>query len=204
MLGLMIKDGYAVVKQAKILLLLAILFALLPSDFMFGYSIFYMAMLPITALAYDERAKWHKLADMMPYSSIQIVGSKYVMGYLSAGLVIVLIMLSRLFYNAIGVSAINGEEFSALVLVGCIAFTVQAINLPLMFKIGVEKGRLLFVLIIVVIIVMTMSALESNGYALLENFQIEPAVLLAVVAGITIVVNLISIKISEVIYNRKK
>ena len=68
MRGLLIKDAYTIVKQTKVLLLITVIFAVVPSDFLFGSSVFYAAMMPITALAYDERAKWDKFAGMLPVS----------------------------------------------------------------------------------------------------------------------------------------
>ena len=95
MRGLLIKDAYTIVKQTKVLLLITVIFAVVPSDFLFGYSVFYAAMMPITGLAYDERAKWDKLAGMLPYSVNEIVGSKYLMGYISVGIVFLLTIVSR-------------------------------------------------------------------------------------------------------------
>ena len=37
-----------------------------------SFAFVYSAMLPITAMAYDERSKWDKLAAMMPYSKRSI------------------------------------------------------------------------------------------------------------------------------------
>ena len=42
----------------------------------------YAAMMPISALAYDENCKWDQLAAMMPYSVRDIVLSKYLFGYI--------------------------------------------------------------------------------------------------------------------------
>jgi len=43
------------------------------------------------------------------------------------------------------------EQVLSVILIACIATIIQAINLPLMFKFGVEKGRLAFFALIVAV-----------------------------------------------------
>ncbi|MEG2037837.1 MAG: ABC-2 transporter permease, partial [Ruthenibacterium sp.] len=62
MKGLLLKDFYVLWKQARVLLLLMLAFTVLPG--MSAFVILYAAMLPYTALAYDEQAKWDTLAAM--------------------------------------------------------------------------------------------------------------------------------------------
>ncbi|MEA4890523.1 MAG: ABC-2 transporter permease [Clostridiaceae bacterium] len=75
MKGLLLKDYYTLFKQAKIFILLILVFAVMPGESMTSFAVVYAAMLPITALAYDERAKWDSLAAMMPYSVRNIVSA---------------------------------------------------------------------------------------------------------------------------------
>ena len=75
MKGLLIKDRKTLLKQMKVMLAITALLACVPSTYMSAFALFYAAMLPITALAYDERAKWDELAAMMPYTAKAIVGS---------------------------------------------------------------------------------------------------------------------------------
>lgn len=175
MRGLLIKDAYTIVKQTKVLLLITVIFAVVPSDFLFGYSVFYAAMMPITGLAYDERAKWDKLAGMLPYSVNEIVGSKYLMGYISVGIVFLLTIVSKFI-----LAAINGhmpaDAVITIVMIMCLALIIQAVNLPLMFWIGVEKGRMLFILLTVVGMTVFMTALTGMD---LSIFFIEEKYLIA-------------------------
>ena len=64
----------------KIFLVLLVAFALIPGYSMSAFAVMYAAMLPMTALAYDERSKWDTLAAMMPYSTGALVLSKYLLG----------------------------------------------------------------------------------------------------------------------------
>ena len=144
MKGLVWKDIYTLLKQTKFILLLMVLFACLPGYSMSAFAIFYGAMLPITALAYDERSKWDELAAMMPYSVKEIVGSKYVLGLLLVLPVLALSVLSRLIVHS---TPIAGENTMAMLITACLSLILMSINLPFMFHLGVEKGRLIYILL---------------------------------------------------------
>ncbi len=144
MKGLLIKDWKTLLKQMKVMLAITALLACVPSTYMSAFALFYAAMLPITALAYDERAKWDELAAMMPYTAKAIVGSKYVLGLTLVLQVLVLSMLSRLFVHS---TPIVSEETMSLLITACLSLILMAIDLPFMFHFGVEKGRLIYILL---------------------------------------------------------
>ena len=70
MKGLLLKDWYTLIKQMKIMLVLMLVFACVPGYSMAAFAVVYAAMLPVTALAYDERSKWDELAAMPPWRSL--------------------------------------------------------------------------------------------------------------------------------------
>lgn len=203
MLGLIIKDSYSVLKQAKIFLVLTIVFAVIPSKFLFGYSVFYASILPITAMAYDERAKWDKLAAMLPYSTGQLVGSKYLFGYLSVGIVMVCTVCSRCAYAFLQMdySGRFAEDLISFGMIAGLACIVQAINLPIMIRIGVEKGRMVFVLFTVLAITIVMGVIQDVEWS---SVRISPTPVLAVIAVIAVGENIISYFISKCFYRRKR
>lgn len=82
MRGLIMKDMLTIAKQAKAFLILILFFAVIPSFSGSSFAMLYAAMMPISALAYDENCKWDQLAAMMPYSVRDIVLSKYLFGYI--------------------------------------------------------------------------------------------------------------------------
>ena len=85
MRGLIMKDMLTIAKQAKAFLILILFFAVIPSFSGSSFAMLYAAMMPISALAYDENCKWDQLAAMMPYSVRDIVLSKYLFGYICPG-----------------------------------------------------------------------------------------------------------------------
>ena len=83
MKALLLKDFYVMWKQTRVLLLLILVFSCLPGAFYPTFAVVYAAILPYTAMAYDERSKWGQLAAMLPYADREIVLSKYCFGYLA-------------------------------------------------------------------------------------------------------------------------
>ena len=150
MKGLLIKDWKTLVKQTKVMLAITALLACVPSTYMSAFALFYAAMLPITALAYDERAKWDELAAMMPYTARSILGSKYVLGLTLVLPVLVLSMLSRLLVHS---TPIVSEDTMALLITACLSLILMAIDLPFMFHFGVEKGRLIYIVLTCVFVI---------------------------------------------------
>lgn len=195
MVGLMIKDGCALLKQTKLFMLLAAIMAVLQSDFIFGYSIFYAAMLPVTAIAYDEKSKWNKYADMLPYSTGQIVGSKYLIGYACATVFALLALGSKAL-----VWGITSEDVSAILFVLCMGLSVMALNLPISFGLGVEKGRMLFVLLTVVTLVTVIECLQDMD---ISRIDISMKLVLVIGCFAAILINWISFQISKKLYKRE-
>ena len=144
MKGLLLKDWKTLLKQMKVMLAIMALFACVPGTYMSAFALFYASMLPITALGYDERAKWDELAAMMPYTIKSIVGSKYVLGLLLVVPVLALSVLSRLIVHS---TPIVSEDTMALLITACLSLILMAIDLPFMFRFGVEKGRLIYILL---------------------------------------------------------
>ena len=147
--ALILKDFYVMWKQTKILLILILVFSCLPGAFYPTFAVVYAAILPYTAMAYDERSKWGQLAAMLPYADREIVLSKYCFGYLAiavaAGISLVLQTVLTAVWDR---AAENLSPLSSILLAICMGVGVLALTLPLMFRFGVEKGRLVMFLII--------------------------------------------------------
>lgn len=145
MKGLLIKDFYTVVTQLKIFVILIIVFALIPGYSMGAFAMVYAALLPINALAWDEQSKWDNLARMMPYSRFDLVFSKYLIGYIYIAAAALLCTAGSFAYSLLpGKEPFDAGNALTLVFSGAAALLLLALNLPLMFRMGVEKGRLFF------------------------------------------------------------
>lgn len=177
MKGLVWKDIYTLLKQAKFILLLMVLFACLPGYSMSAFAIFYGAMLPITALAYDERSKWDELAAMMPYSVKEIVGSKYVLGLLLVGVITALSIAARIVIGIIKAAPFDAEGIISILILACLSLVLLMVDLPLMFRLGVEKGRIIYILLTCVGVVAGVSYIDQL-MAVLDSMMVSTMLLI--------------------------
>lgn len=203
MKGLLLKDWYTLIKQAKIFMVLILMFAILPGQFSAAtFAVVYASMLPISALAYDERAKWDNLAAMMPYSIRDIVVSKYLLGYIAIAVAALLSAAAKFIADRIAHTPVEPEVYYSILLTVCLASVILALNLPVMFKQGVERGRIAFFILIAAVVIGGMLFGEKLTDAL-SSATADVAVFAAVCAGFAVLFNLASIWLSCVWYKRR-
>ncbi|HHV30606.1 MAG TPA: ABC-2 transporter permease [Clostridium sp.] len=202
MKALLLKDFYTLIKQIKIYIVMIIVFACIPGNSIAAIAMVYAAMLPITALAYDERSKWDSLALMMPYSNRSIVLSKYILGYIAVAAAFLISIVAQIAITLMKNTAFEPEGIVSLILIACIATVVQAVNLPSMFKFGVEKGRLAFFVLVGIITGVGMVIGDGlAGFLSTSYVNIITAMLVTVI--FTLAINLISIALSTRIYKKR-
>ena len=151
MIGLLRKDLYMTAAYCRsFLLILAVFlgvgFVNEESSFFVLYPMIIGMMLPVSILSYDERFKWPTACDAMPCTRAQVVSSKYVLTLLMVLLVFVLTMLIqgiRLF--RLGAPERLWHLPALLLPVGLVG---PALLLPVIFRLGVEKGRLFYYLLV--------------------------------------------------------
>lgn len=191
MKGLLIKDFYTVVGQLKIFIIAIAVLIFIPGYNMSTFGIIYAALLPISALAWDQQSKWDNLARMMPYSRLDLVFSKYLIGYIAIDGATVLCFIGAFAYSLFP----GGNEFTTdtavmFLLSAASGVFLLSLNLPLMFRLGVEKGRLIFGVMVgasCAAAVMAKGAVEENPEAM--SFVSSPlfmVILAAAVIGISV------------------
>lgn len=151
MKALIKKDIFTVLKSMKVFLVIIILFSIIPNFSASSFAVVYASMLPLTALAYDERSKWDTLAATMPYSPWQIVGSKYALGYLGLAGSILLTLAAQAATRLLGV-AFEAVSSESVLYAACTGLMMTALSLPAAFRLGVEKGRLMLTALLVCIL----------------------------------------------------
>ena len=147
MKALLMKDCYSLWKQLRLFIVVMLVIVLFNGAFGNVFIIVWAAMLPYTAMAYDERSKWDQLAAMMPYSVRDIVLSKYLLGWLCCGGAGLFAMLAQLVLTVLG-SPLAAFDPPSNLISFCAALCVLTVTLPCMFRFGVEKGRLMMFLFI--------------------------------------------------------
>ena len=201
--SLLLKDFYTLGKQMKIFLAMIVLFACVPGYSLSAFAMVYSAMLPITALAYDERSKWDSLAAMMPYSARDLVISKYVLGYILLFGVTLLSLAAQYVFAGIQGESLSQEMLVSNLLVLCVALLMQAISLPGMFKIGVEKGRMLL-FITVALVTLAFLFLQNRISQADQLLHMSPSVFCLVFACAAVLLSAISIFLSVRFYQGKE
>jgi len=151
--GLIIKDILNLKRSLGSIIAILIFYIFLAYNsgdpsMLIGMVVFLLAMMTITSISYDDMAKWDKLALAMPISRKTIVLSKYVLSLL---LIATGIFLSTtISYIIILINSDIG--LPQLLLTSYIIFFLStifiSIVLPLIFRFGVEKSRLMMMTVI--------------------------------------------------------
>lgn len=202
MLGLLIKDCFTLMKQMKIMIVILVIWACIPGFAFAPFAVFYAAMLPITALAYDERSKWDELAVTMPYTVRDIVLGKYVLGALSVLAATVIAGGAQAIIGAVRGVAYEPKELIVLFITACLALVLLSVNLPFVFRLGVEKGRLAFMMLLCAGVVAGMALSKS----LLEWLgRIDSVALLVIgILLVTAVAVAVSVPTSIAMFKKRK
>lgn len=156
MKGLLLKDWYMMVKYCKAwVLILAVMmgasaFSERPMSFLM-YPVMLAGLTAVTLIAYDERSGWTTLSRAMPYSKAQLVSVKYIVTLLLLAMAAVLAVVVQLVRagtgagNAGSMGGILGMLLSA-------GLVTPAVLLPLVFRFGVEKARILYGIVLGLVI----------------------------------------------------
>jgi len=203
MKGLLLKDYFTLLKQLRFYLIFLLIFTIIPNMNLSSIAIVYAAMLPITVIAYDERSKWDQLAAMMPYSKRELVFSKYLLGYIGVALFSIITLVLQVAVGLIGKNGFSTEQGMTIFVTAADALVLLAINLPFMFWLGVERGRVVFMIIIGVTVFLGMMSADS-AKNLLANQTITESQLIVLSGAVTIFANVVSVFISSKIYRNKK
>lgn len=202
MIGLILKDIYNLKKQSKIYLILLVFYFFMGmanrSISMFGTMLSVLAaMLPVTAMAYDEKNNWERYALTMPLSRKDMVLSRYILGLLFAFIAFIISMASSVF--------LSNESFVESVAVNvdtlCFVLLLMAIIFPILFKFGIEKGRILMILILFAPS-MIILFLSNYGIQLPDEETIKPFLYYSPIA--VIIIFILSLFLSISIYNKKE
>lgn len=151
MKGLLLKDAYMTVKLCKAFILMDIVFIAVSfwgdgNMFFIVYPCIISGMLPMTLISYDRQQRWDVYAGTLPYTRAQLVSAKYLIGL--CGNVITLSLITV----ALALKMPAGGKFTeyAAVMITLLSMSLiaPALLFPPVFKFGVEKGRILYYIVI--------------------------------------------------------
>ena len=208
MLGLIKKDFLMIKGNSKVLAVVLFVFFLMALEGQFDASFaptFIIVMLFMSTFSYDEYNKWDAYAITLPNGRKNIVKSKYIASLI---LILIAVIVTVLLNCLVGIinNSLEFDKFIPALIGGAFATVlIQAIMYPLIFKFGMEKGRIgLFVLVFAVTGIIELFSkvikinIPTNLILFLNNYWF-------IIVPVTLVVILtISYKISEKIYLKKE
>ena len=145
MKALLLKDFYLLKSYCKTYVLICALFLAISLGgagnlFFVAYPAMLCSLIPVTLMTYDERSRWTEYCACLPFTRAQMVGGKYLIGLLCSSAVLVLSAAAIL--SCPGVS--GNDKLLLLLLTLCLSLVSPAICLPMVFRFGAEKGRLVY------------------------------------------------------------
>ena len=197
MTGLIMKDILMMRKVLKSYLLLIVIYIVLAYLDFFDYSFIItfvqviLAVMPISAFAYDEQSKWDRYAISLPLGRNRVVGARYLF-----------VLLLTLFTVAMGLAgtallylvqqADPLEMFVTLMVSTTIGLLIPTILLPLSYKLGAERARpylyaIIFIPIIAVVLLVKAGVLDMSllkGMDLLAPTALAGGAVLLLLAGL--------------------
>ena len=147
MKALLIKDLLTLKGQAKsLLLVLAVWFVISLINgsglFFTSLSVIYGMLLPLTTLSIDEKSRVEGYMMTMPVTRAELALSRYALGILG---------LLALGVLGVGASLVIGdsleEALGASIACFCIAVLLLGVTLPLVYKCGTDKARVISIVI---------------------------------------------------------
>lgn len=153
MKALLLKDWYMMKAYCKSYLLVAVVFMAVSffsnGDLFFTfYPCLLCGMIPVSLLGYDEQSRWMQYSATMPYTKAQLVSAKYLVGLLAQGAMLLVTGTVQAIKMAADGSFVLGEFAVFMLLLMSMAAFTSSIATPFMFKLGVEKGRMAYYIMI--------------------------------------------------------
>ncbi len=207
MKGLLLKDWYMVQKYFKMYLFIAVVFlamSLINTGNMFFvfYPCLLCGMIPVSLLGYDERSRWLQYSNTLPYRREQIVSAKYLIGLFAQMAMLLATGIAQGVRMAVSGTFILHDFIVLLLLLLIVATLTSSISLPFIFKLGVEKGRTAYYVMIG--FVCGASAFASHVFEEQLQTEIQPNLLLALLSLVGIGVYALSWYLSIVFFKKRE
>lgn len=207
MKGLLLKDWYMMKKYCRSYLFITVVFiavSLFESEnmiFIF-YPCMLCGMIPVNLLAYDERSRWMQYSGTLPYTKDQIVCGKYLIGLITQLSVFVITGLAHAVNTLIAGNFLWGEFAVLMLMLLFVSMLSSSICLPFVFKLGVEKGRMAYYIMIG--LVCGASVVASKVLIEHPMGEIQPNLVLALFVLLGIGIYILSWYMSIVFFRKRE
>lgn len=207
MKGLLLKDWYMMKMYCKSYHFIAGVFVALSlvsngNMFFVFYPCLLCSMIPVNLLGYDERSRWVQYSGTMPYTKAQVVSGKYLIGLLIQITMLIVIGVAQAVKMMIAGDFILGDFTVLMLLILIVSMLTSSIPLPFVFKLGVEKGRTAYYVMIGFIC--GASVVASSLFRGYFGTDIKPNLVLAILAFVGIGIYIFSWYMSIVFYKKRE
>ena len=213
MKGLILKDLLNLRKNLKTIIIMCLFYTLLFSTlnptFLSGMITILFAMQILTTFSYDDYSKWNMYALSLPITKKQLVLSKYILGisFIIFGGVFSFILTSLL--SLFKGSFILGDLIASIIGSTGIMILMILILLPLIFKYGVERSRIMLLAIfaiptVLILIISKVLALTGIPFPSEEQLNALLPVICIIATLILIAGSYVSYMISVKIVTKKE
>ena len=207
MKGLLLKDWYMMKQYCRYYLFCAVGFTALSvissgNMFFVFYPCLLCGMIPVNLIGYDERSRWMQYCGTLPYTKAQVVSGKYLIGLFSQLTVLLVIGTAQAAKMIISGNFDFGELAVLILLMLIVSMLSSSISLPFIFKLGVEKGRTAYY--VMVGFVCGASVLASGLFRGELGIEIKLNLVLTILAIVAIGIYIFSWYMSIVFYKKRE
>lgn len=197
MKGLLYKDFLLMLKVCKSYLLIMAVFSVVgcfSQSYGFMGAVF-STVIPLTLIAYDEHDRWDVYFQTLPVTKSDYVCAKYLTGFIMNAISILVFIAAKLLYPN---SRENVFIYAAVIL--SVSLIIQSFSLPVVFKYGSVKGRIVNIILVVAVCVFCSLAFSGLEYTDIVNISsgsqtIGAAIISIIAAAIYALSWLVSIKV---------
>ena len=155
MKGLLLKEFYSLrsyMKTVGTMILFVSVIAFFSNDMSYtsGITVVWITMISVTTFSIDHNVGWNQFSLTLPISTNIIVLSKYVLSAILVGLGGMISILLNVLITIIRSGYISIEMFYATAGICAVALLMIAVLLPLIYKYGVEKVRIMMLFVFVI------------------------------------------------------
>lgn len=163
------------------------------------YPMIVSNIIPVSLIAYDEHDKWSQYSGTLPYTRAQVVTGKYLVS-VCLGVAFFLLSMAVAIVRMQMYGQFILEAWmrmgAILLMLGCLA---PILMLPVVFKFGAEKGRIIYLAILGVICGVLMG-LDVKGISLSTMHNLWPIV---AVLGVMVALYALSWRLSIRFYQKR-
>ncbi len=171
-----------------------------------GLPTFFSSVLILTSFSYDSYNNWDSYAVCLPNGRKNAVRAKYLANIVLCLIVsVILTIISSIISYMTTNTVVIGDIVKPIIIVNFVTFLFQAIMFPIIYKLGIEKARVIIFLVIMLIALMGGAFLKYVNFNYLGNaYNILKEYWLILVISSSFIILFISYIISQRIYQKKE